>query len=112
VVELKTGVVRQAITYGLTSLPAATTTPALLEQLWRGHWTIENCVHYVRDVTFGEDAGQGWVGHTPHVLALLRNLVLALLRAHGWTNLADACRHYGAYATRALALLRARPTRL
>jgi predicted transposase YbfD/YdcC len=101
----KTGAVRQEVTYGLSSLPAASTTPALVERLWRGHWTIENRVHYVRDVTFGEDAGQAWVGNTPHALAALRNLLLAILRAHGWRNIADALRHYGASAHRALALL-------
>lgn len=111
-VLLKTGAVRQEVTYGLSSLPAASTTPALLERLWRGHWTIENRVHYVRDVTFGEDAGQAWVGNTPHALATLRNLLLAALRAHGWRNIADALRHYGAYAHRALALLGTCPPRL
>lgn len=105
VVDLKTGVVRQEITYGLTSLPAATTPPAVLEQLWRGHWTIENRVHYVRDVTFGEDAGRSWTGNTPHAFAILHNVLLAILRRHGWANIADALRHYGAYAQRALALL-------
>lgn len=111
-VNCQTGAVWQEVHYGLTSLPAATSTPAQVERLWRGHWTIENRVHYVRDVTFGEDAGQAWVGNTPHALATLRNLLLALLRAHGRTNIADALRHYGAYAHRAIALLAASPPRL
>jgi predicted transposase YbfD/YdcC len=111
-VNRKTGAVWQEAHYGLTSLPAASSTPALVERLWRGHWTIENRVHYVRDVTFGEDAGQAWVGNTPHALATLRNLLLALLRDLGWRNIADALRHYGAYAHRALALLTAQPLRL
>ena len=33
-------------------------TPDDLAALWRGHWTIENRRHYVRDVTLGEDACQ------------------------------------------------------
>jgi len=44
-VILKTGVVRHEVSYASTSLSAATTTPAQLEALWRGHWTIENRVH-------------------------------------------------------------------
>lgn len=108
-VILKTGVIRHEVSYAITSLPAATTTPAQLEALWRGHWTIENQVHYVRDVTFGEDAGQVWTGHAPEALAILRNLLLTVLRRHGWTNIADALRHYGAYAPRALTLLGALP---
>jgi predicted transposase YbfD/YdcC len=108
-VILKTGLIRHEVSYALTSLPAAATTPAQLEALWRGHWTIENRVHYVRDVTFGEDAGQAWVGNAPEALAILRNLLLAVLRRHGWANIADAVRHYGAYAHRALTLLGAGP---
>ncbi len=41
-----------------------------------------------------------------------RNLLLAILRAAGWTNITDALRHYGAYAHRALTLLGALPLRL
>ncbi len=76
-----------------------------LERLWRGHWTIENRVHYVRDVTMGEDANQMRVGNAPQVLAALRNAVLNLIRKKGWTNIADAIRHYGAFAHRPLALI-------
>jgi len=109
-VILKTGVVRHEVSYAITSLPSATTTPAQLEALWRGHWTIENPVHYVRAVTFGEDAVQAWVGNAPAALAILRNLLLTVLRRHGWDNIADALRYYGAYAPRALTLLGALPT--
>lgn len=109
-VILKTGAIRHEVSYAITSLPAATTPPAQLEALWRGHWTIENRVHFVRDVTFGEDAGQAWVGNTPEALAILRNLLLTVLRRQGWANIADAVRHYGAYAPRALALLGALPS--
>ena len=60
----------------------------------------------------GEDAGQQRVGSTPQALAALRNGLLSLLRHLGWTNIADALRHYGAYAHRALRLLGALPARL
>ena len=106
---LQTGALRHAVSYAMTSLPAATTTPAQLEARWRGHWTIEKQVHYVRDVTFGEDADQVWTGHAPEALAILRNLLLTVLRRHGWTNIADALRHDGAYAPRALTRLGALP---
>jgi predicted transposase YbfD/YdcC len=111
-IDLATGRVSHEVTYGLTSLPAATTTPAEVERHWRGHWTIENRVHYVRDVTLGEDACQVRAGNAPQALAALRNVLLSLLRAHGWTNIAAALRHYGAYADRALHLLGALPARL
>jgi len=111
-VDLTTGKVSHEVTYGLTSLPAATTTPAEVARHWRGHWAIENRVHYVRDVTLGEDACQVRAGNAPQALAALRNALLSLLRVRGWTNIAAALRHYGAYATRALTLLGALPARL
>ena len=50
---------------------------AQLQCLRRGHWTIE-ALHYVRDVTFGEDASTVCTGHAPQNLAALRNLVIGL----------------------------------
>jgi hypothetical protein len=44
-------------------------------------------------------------------LAALRNGLLSLLRACGWTQTADATRHHGAYAYRAIALLSSPPFR-
>jgi hypothetical protein len=55
---------------------------------------IENKVHDVRDVTFGEDEHQMHTGHAPQVLAAFRNALLNVLRAAGWTNIAAALRHY------------------
>jgi predicted transposase YbfD/YdcC len=105
-----TGRERAAVTYGLTSLSPDDVTLAELETLWRGHWTIEHRSHYVRDVTCGEDAGQAWVGHTPHVLATLRNGALALFRLAGWTTMAAAFRHTAAQVSRAFRLLGCAPS--
>lgn len=92
--KFTTGHVSRTVTYALTSVPSVAASAAQLEELWRGHWTIENRVHYVRDVTLGEDAHQMYTGHAPQVLATLRNAVLNQLRAAGWTNMAAALRHY------------------
>ena len=104
-VILKTGEVSSATTYGITSLPATEASAADLERLWRGHWTIENRVHRVRDVTMGEDANQTHTGDAPHVLAALRNAVLNLFRQQGWDNIADAFRYHNAAVVRALTLV-------
>jgi predicted transposase YbfD/YdcC len=111
-VELTTGLIEEEVTYGVTSLPPTEATAAQVEALWRGHWSIENRVHYVRDVTWGEDASPVRRGHAPQALAALRNGLLSLLRALGWRQIADAIRHYGAYAQRAIALLSTPPLRL
>ncbi len=96
---------REEVTYALTRVPASAASAAEVEGWWRGHWAIENRVHYVRDVTWGEDAGQARAGQTPRVLAALRNSVLTLLRTLGHTNIAAALRHYGACVERVLRLI-------
>ena len=104
-VILKTGEVSEQVKYGVTSLRWEEADAEELEGLWREHWTIENRVHYVRDVTMGEDANQMRVGNAPQVLAALRNAILNLIRKKGWTNIADGLRHYGAFPQRALSLI-------
>jgi predicted transposase YbfD/YdcC len=104
-IVLKTGSVTYATSYALTSVPAAAASAADLAAWWREHWTIENRVHYVRDVSMGEDGHQMYRGHAPQVLAALRNTLLNLTRAAGWTNMAAALRHYSASLANSLALL-------
>ena len=62
----------------LTSRPAAQMNAAQIQAFRRGHWTIENPIHYVRDVTFGEDRSTVRTGQAPENLAALRNLVIGL----------------------------------
>lgn len=87
------GQVTHEVAYAITSL-SPRVGPARLLRLWRGHWRIENQLHYVRDVTLGEDASQVRTGAAPQVLAILRNLVLALLRNAGYANIAAALRQH------------------
>jgi predicted transposase YbfD/YdcC len=109
-IVLKTGEVSSETTYGITSLPFPDVGAAQLEHLWRGHWTIENRVHRVRDGTMGEDAAQTHAGHAAHALAALRNAILNLFRHHGWDNVADAFRHYDASVHDCLDLIGAAST--
>jgi predicted transposase YbfD/YdcC len=76
--------------------------------LVRGHWGIENRLHWVRDVTLGEDASRVRSGQAPQILAVLRNAVLGLLRRHGAANVAAALRQIGWQRT-ALAFLGLQP---
>jgi predicted transposase YbfD/YdcC len=104
-IELKSGKVTREVSYGLTSLTAERADAAALERLWRGHWTIENRVHYVRDVSFGEDGGRAARGSTARALASVRNALLYLFRRAGWRSVPDALAHYGASVRRALTLV-------
>ncbi len=104
-INLRTGQIERQTRYGLTSLDRTLAGPRLIERFWRQHWTIENGSHYVRDETLGEDRSQVHVGGAPRVMAALRNGLIALLRYHGWSNIAAALRHYGASPQRALQLI-------
>jgi predicted transposase YbfD/YdcC len=91
------GITKTQIRYGVTSLPEPITNPQRLLQLTRGHWGIENGLHYRRDVTFHEDRGQIRMGHAPEMFAVLNNIALGLFARQGETNMAHARREF-AYA--------------
>jgi predicted transposase YbfD/YdcC len=76
------------VAYGVTSLPASVADAARLLALGRGHWQIENGLHYRRDVTLGEDGCQTRRGQAPAVLAALNNLVCAIGAPQVGANLA------------------------
>lgn len=99
------GTTREEWAYALTSLSPEQADAARLEQVWRGHWQIENSLHYVRDVTLGEDACQVRADHAPANLAACRNAALNLLRQAGVTNVAAALRRHAMYPRQALALM-------
>ena len=82
------------IHYGLTSLPPTVAPAARLLALRRGHWTIENRVHYVTDSAFAEDASPIRLDAGPSVLALLRRTALNLLRQTGHHAISARIRHY------------------
>lgn len=71
----------------------------------RGHWTIEDRLHYVRDLTIDEDRSRVRTGTGAEVMATLRNLAISLLRLAGWDNIAQATRHTARDVTRAANLL-------
>jgi hypothetical protein len=79
--------------------------PEVFLKLNREHWAIENKLHYVRDLTMGEDACRVRTGAAPQVLAGIRNSVIALARKAGWTNIAAALRHYAIKTVEALHII-------
>ena len=91
--------------YAITDLHVHQAKPAQLAAWIRGHWGIENKVHWVRDVTYDEDRSQIRTGTGPQVMAALRNAAIGALRTAGITNIAAANRHHARDSTRPLALL-------
>ncbi|WP_433367411.1 ISAs1 family transposase [Streptosporangium sp. CA-115845] len=94
------------IVYGITSLPAEAAGPAHLNHYERAHWTVENRLHWVRDVTFREDNSQVRTGTAPRALAGFRNLTISTARLAGRANIAHARRdllnHDDAFAVYAI----------
>lgn len=96
---------RHEIVYGITSLNRAEADAARLLSISRAHWGIENGLHYVRDVTFKEDATRMKSGTAAQVLAILNNLALGLIRRSGFDNAAEARRWFEARPKAALDLV-------
>lgn len=80
--------------YVVTSLTHRQASAEQLAGYVRGQWSIENGLHWVRDVTQREDASRVRTGHAPQNLAALRCLVINLFRLDGRDNVAAAHRHY------------------
>ena len=93
------------VVYAMTSLPAQEAGAERLAGLVREHWGIENELHYVRDVTLGEDACRVRKGSAPQVLAAVRNVVIHLLAGVDAPNHAAAIRRLNAHPDEALDLL-------
>lgn len=89
----------------VTSLPPTEASPARLRRLTREHWRIGNRLHYVRDVSAGEDACRVRTGNAPEVLAGVRHAALTVLRASGESNTAAAFRHLAAVPRKAVELV-------
>jgi predicted transposase YbfD/YdcC len=93
--------------YAITSLGYRDADPRLLAGWIRSHWTIENCLHWVRDVTEGEDHSSVRTGHGPQVMAALRNTAINIIRLGGGTNIAAAHRDFSYRPTHVLDALNA-----
>src|SRR5665647_3540544 len=80
------------VVHGVTNLTTDEASDAQLAALIRQHWSIENSIHWVRDMTFGEDSSRVRTGNAPAVLAAIRNIVITALRVAGAGNIAAARR--------------------
>ena len=83
--------------YGITSLED---TPQNILAFNRGHWEIENRLHWVRDVTFDEDRCQ--VRKGAHVMASIRNLVISIIRLLNFRYIPQGLRYFSTHVEDAL----------
>ncbi|MCB0190691.1 MAG: ISAs1 family transposase [Anaerolineae bacterium] len=104
-VNCKSGQVQSQTDYGLTSLAAAEAGPEQLLAFKRSYWAIENRLHYRRDVSLNEDSSRLRTGNAPRVMAILNNLVLALIDRLDFQTVPDARRRFSAKPLEALNLI-------
>lgn len=104
-IHTKTGKITHHTQYGITSLTPEKASAKDLLTLRRGHWTIENKLHWIRDTVFGEDASQARTGSIPQVMAILRNAALATLRFAGYTKVTETLRTFAEKPIRAVNLM-------
>jgi predicted transposase YbfD/YdcC len=97
--ELGTRRWRTVVVYAVTSLAHAQASPARLADLLRGHWSTENGLHWVRDVTFPACA-RGLARGSWRACATSRSACLA-----GPVNLAAELRHHARDPRRPVATL-------
>jgi predicted transposase YbfD/YdcC len=89
---VKDGKTTHETRYFITSVSRAVADAGQLLKWARGHWSIENRSHYVRDVTMGEDSSRVRKRSGPQVMAAFRNATIGWLRTMGVTNIAEALR--------------------
>lgn len=104
-IQLNTGEVTRAVTYGVSSLTAQEADAARLLAITRRHWAIESGLHYRRDVTLREDHSRLRMGRAPQLLAAINNVVLGLVACLGYTSSPTARRHFAAHLDEAVGVV-------
>lgn len=99
------GVTKSATRYLVTSLPPEEASVERLMQIRRGHWQIENSLHYVKDVTMGEDRSLIHVQAGGAVMSALRSVAVSLLHKAGLNRIASALRSNSQHPHQALILI-------
>ena len=77
------------IVYYISSL---TINAAQFAQGIRGHWGIENRLHWVKDVVLDEDNSRMRQGNAPANFSIIRSLVLTILRYNGYSSITTGIR--------------------
>jgi predicted transposase YbfD/YdcC len=88
--------------YAVTSLTVTQATYAQLAAIIRGHWGIEDRLHWVRDLDWDEDRSQVRTASGPRIMASLRNLAITILRLAGAASIAAALRYHARRSVRPL----------
>lgn len=102
---LRSGKTRHEVVYGITSLSAEQASPLELLTMLRSYWRIENSLHYPRDVSLQEDHTRFKNDTAAHCMAIINNLVLAILAQTDFPFVPSARRFFAAHPDKALDFL-------
>ena len=106
ITDVKRSKTTEEIIYGVTDLDVKDASPEEILQYNRGHWSIANKIHYVRDVTYDEDRSNVRKKNGPQVMACLRNFAMSILRLLNVNKIASALRDFAAKPSLALTVLK------
>jgi predicted transposase YbfD/YdcC len=81
----------------VSSLDSKTTSAKIFADGIRNHWSIENSLHYVKDVTFDEDKSKITSGNSAESMSVIRNIAINILRQNNHKNLKKAIRLLSGY---------------
>lgn len=97
---IKKGKTTREVSVGIASIPQAILRPESaaqqISEYVRGHWSIENRLHRVRDVVFNEDHARIRKGNAPQIMAALKNLVISLFHRATVRSFPKAMRRFAA----------------
>lgn len=96
-ITYKNGETVEETAAGIASLPKEYSLARDVSRYLRGHWSIENNLHRVRDVSFGEDKSTIRIKHAPQVMAALRNLVISIFQRGNVKSYPQAFRRFSAH---------------
>jgi predicted transposase YbfD/YdcC len=108
-IDKRTGARSVTVGFGITSLAPDQADAKRLATILRGHWGMENRLHWIRDVEFGEDASRIHSGQAPQVMAIFRNVAIGLLGVLGYDSPIEGLRHFAWHSADAVKLVIERP---
>jgi predicted transposase YbfD/YdcC len=82
-IEKKSGKESSEIAYGITSRTPEQADPQQLLNTNRGHWSIENCCHYIIDWNYSEDRSRIRTGYGPENITRLRRFAISVIKTKG-----------------------------
>lgn len=92
------------VVHGISNLNRIKANPGQLLGGVRHHWRIE-ATHWVRDVVYREDHQRAYTGTGAQVMAMIRNLALAVLRLTGHSEITRTLQRIAADRARILPIL-------